>query len=119
MPIISRVTECESAIDIKRREKKVRYDERMRKTKWKEEMRMRRARQAILIPSTFRDTGDREPQDEMTLIHLITVIIRLRLAESKGVSRLGVPEKESRKRRKREKKNERGSVRSADITISC
>lgn len=53
----------------------------------------------------------------MTLIRLITVIIRLRPAESKGVSRLGAPEKKDegekggeRERgggRNEEKKNER------------
>lgn len=74
------------------------------------------------IPSTFHDTGDREMQDEMTLIRLITIIIHLRPAESKGVSRLGAPEKgraEKEKERRERRKNEKREGRSADITISC
>jgi len=74
-------------------------------------------RQTILKLSTFRDTGDHEAQDEMTLIRLITVIIRLRLVDSKGVSRLGALEK-GWKGKEKKMRNER-KARSADITISC
>lgn len=58
-------------------------------------------------PLDFSRYGrDREAQDEMTLIRLITVIIRLKLAEFKDVSRLGAPRK--RTRREKERANEKG-----------
>lgn len=102
-------------VDTKRRVRKTRDTRKVEGgPNGRAEMRMRRAAQAILIPLTFRDTGDREVQDGMTLIRLITVIIRLRLAESKGVSRLGAPEKGRRGKRRggegggtRGEKNER------------
>lgn len=113
MPIISRVAEnVKVTVDTKRRERKT------RDTRKVEEGRNGRGGNAdetsarlFSSPLTFRDTGDREVQDGMTLIRLITVIIRLRLAESKGVSRLGAPEKGRRRKRRggteQKKKNER------------
>lgn len=110
MPIISRVAEnVKVTVDTERRgEKNARYakgrgEGRMGGGNAADETRAR----LFSSPLTFRDTGDREVQDGMTLIRLITVIIRLRLAESKGVSRLGAPEKGRRRKRRGGKKNER------------
>lgn len=92
-----------------------------RTKKWEEKMRMRR--QAILILSTFRDTGDREVQDEMALIRLITVIIRLSFAEFKGVSRDSMRPKKDEEEAKEEKteKQEEGSYHDflLKIRYSC
>jgi len=58
----------------------------------------------------------------MTLIRLITVIIRLRLADSKGVSRNSRRVRKRTKERKEEKnkaRNERKVRLGSDITISC